>query len=635
VTALLGLSALLQLAAAVQALRLARVAGRAYGWLLVSAALLLMTARRAVTFRGVLAGEVKSDLSAELIAIAISVLMLAGVAKLGPMLRSARREEEVVPQLLESAPDAMIVADESDRIVLVNAAAVRLLGYTRRELTSMGVEDLMPDRFRARHREAFGRFFSNPRSRLFPAAADLHVRRKDGTEVPAEISIAPLETGRRRLVVGAVRDVSERRRAEAALRESEGRYRSLIDDVLDNSSVGVCILGPDRRVVWVNRAFTGFFGLQAREAVGADAHVLAGRLAGLVEDGGGFRERLAAAYADNTRVESFECRVLPADGRLERWLEHRSLPIVSGLYEGGRIEQYAEITERKLAEQRIRQFVNIARNMQLGLLVYRLDDRADDRSLRIVIANPSAERLLGIAKDDLLGRRIDDVFPALRAKGIPALFAEVIRTGATRELRDFDYTDGRILRNVWAFKAFPLPDDSVGVLFESVAAQRRTEELVHNIAAGVAGAHGDDFFRSLVLYLAKSLDLEYALVGEIEAGRSVRGIAFCDHGNVRADVRYALEGTPCEHVVEGRLCCHPERVRERFPKDAMLGDMRAECYVGTPLFDASGRPLGLIAVIGERPLADPPTAENVLRIFAARAATELERRRDRGAPAAR
>jgi PAS domain-containing protein len=386
----------------------------------------------------------------------------------------------------------------------------------------------------------------------------------------------------------------------------------------------------------VNRGFTAFFGLQSKEAVGADALDLAGRLAPFVEQSEAFRERLAAAYSDGTRSESFECRILPAEGRWERWLDYRSQPIASGLYAGGRIEQYADITERKLAEQRIRQFVNIARSMQLGLLVYRLDDRADDRSLRVVIVNPAAERLLGIPKDDLLGRRIDDVFPALRAHGIPALFAEVIRTGATREARDFEYGDDRVLKNVWAFKAFPLPDESVGVVFEAVTARRRSEELVNNIALGVADARGDDFFRSLVLYLAKSLGLEYALVGELEGARTVATVAYCAHGKVQEDpVRYALEGTPCEAVVAGQLCCHVDGVQARFPRDKMLVEMRAECYLGTPLFDSAGCPLGLIAVIGERPLADPATAESVLRIFAARAAAELERRRDHGAPAAR
>lgn len=633
-TVLLCLSVVLQLAAAAVALRMGRAAGWARGWLLLAGALLLMTGRRVVTLVHVIAGRVEPDPFAEIVAIGISVLMLTGVAALAPLLRSARRAEDVVPELLESAPDAMIAADEGDRIAHVNGAAVRLLGYPRGELIGMDVRAIMPERFRDRHRESFARYFASPRARLFPAGVDLHALRKDGAEVPVEISIAPLETGARKLVVAALRDVSERRRAEAAVRESEGRYRSLIDDVLDNSSVGVCIVGPDRKVVWVNRAFAAFFGLDAKRTGGADAPELASRLSDLVDDPNGFRERLVAAYAENTRAEGFECRVLPGDGRWERWLEHRSQPIVSGLYAGGRIDQYADITERKLAEQRIRQFVNIARNMQLGLIVYRLDDLNDDRALRIVIVNPAAERLLGIPKDDLLGRRIDEVFPALRPRGIPALFAEVIRTGSTREARDFQYGDGRVLDNVWAFKAFPLPDHSVGVVFESVTALRRSEELVGNIAAGVAGTRGDEFFRSLVLYLARSLGVEYALVGELDGGGEVACVAFSDHESVRRDVRYALAGTPCEDVAAGRVCCIPERVRERFPRDPMLAEVGAECYLGAPLVDATGRSLGLIAVIGRRPLADPAIAESVLRIFAARATAELERRRDRGVPTA-
>jgi PAS domain S-box-containing protein len=630
---LLAFSLVLQLIAAGLALRLARTAGRPRGWLLIAGALLLMAARRVVTLVGVIDGRVEPDLPAELVGIGISVLMLMGAASLGPLLHSARRAEAVVPQLLESAPDAMIVADERDRIVLVNAAAVRLLGYSRGELVGLEVTELIPQRFRARHLEAFRRYLQSPRPRLFPGGLDLRFLHKDGTEVPVEISVAPLETGPERLVVGALRDMRERRQTEEALRESEGRYRSLIDDVLDNSSSAVCILDRDRKVVWVNRAFCGFFGLDARDVVGADAVGLAGRLAGLVEDGAGFRDRLTRSYADNTRADSFECHVRAAEGRWERWLEHRSQPIGSGLYEGGRIDQYADVTERKLAELRLRQFVNIARSMQLGLIVYRMDDRADDRSLRLVIVNPAAERLLGIPKDNLLGGRIDDIFPELRARGLPALFAEVIRTGKTREMRDFEYGDGRVLRNVWAFKAFPLPDDSVGVVFESVIAQRRVEELVTNIARGVAGAQGDEFFRSLVLYLARSLGAEYALVGELEGERFVRAVAFCDHDQVGAEVRYDLCGTPCAEVLEGRLCCHPDRVQERFPKDRMLAEMGARSYLGTPLFDSAGRSLGLIAVIGKQPLADPPTAESVVRIFAARAAAELERRRDLGAPA--
>src|SRR5262245_26376734 len=106
-TYLLGLSLLLQLFAAALALRLAFVTGRGRAWLLISAALGLMALRRGVTFISVLRGEIDPDPRTEPIAIAISALMALGVAVLTPVLRTARRHDEIVSQLLESAPDAM------------------------------------------------------------------------------------------------------------------------------------------------------------------------------------------------------------------------------------------------------------------------------------------------------------------------------------------------------------------------------------------------------------------------------------------------------------------------------------------------------------------------------------------------
>jgi GAF domain-containing protein len=206
-----------------------------------------------------------------------------------------------------------------------------------------------------------------------------------------------------------------------------------------------------------------------------------------------------------------------------------------------------------------------------------------------------------------------------------------VRTGQTREVQDFQYGDNRVLTNAWSFKAFPLPDQCVGVVFESITDRKRADELVSNLAAGVAGETGDTFFRSLVKYLARSLGLEWALVGEVD-GESVQTIAVFGHGEHAENFRYDLEGTPCAEVVGQQLCCHTEGVTEKFPRDELLREMKAESYVGSPLFDSENRPIGLIAVFGERGLEHPETAKQVLQIFAARAAAEVERRRSELSP---
>lgn len=144
----------------------------------------------------------------------------------------------------------------------------------------------------------------------------------------------------------------EQRRADEARRESEARYRSLSDDVMESSAVGMLIIGKDGKVAWANRAAHRYFGLPADSATGADHRQLLGtKLKGAVEDGPAFERIVLSTYEDNTYHEVFHCHVLPGPGRRERWLEHSSQPINLGLYAGGRIEHYTDITELKSAER--------------------------------------------------------------------------------------------------------------------------------------------------------------------------------------------------------------------------------------------------------------------------------------------
>jgi len=124
------------------------------------------------------------------------------------------REEKRFQDLLESAPDAIVIVDINGRIQLVNAQAEKLFGYSRSEMAGQPVEMLMPGRFHAshvKHREGYSK---SPHARAMGVGLELYGRRSDGAEFPIEISLAPLETAEGTLVSSAIRDVTERHRAE-------------------------------------------------------------------------------------------------------------------------------------------------------------------------------------------------------------------------------------------------------------------------------------------------------------------------------------------------------------------------------------------------------------------------------------
>jgi PAS domain S-box-containing protein len=150
-------------------------------------------------------------------------------------------------RLLEAAPDAIVATNRDGRIVLVNAQAEKIFGYPREELLGQKIEMLMAERFRHLHAAHRADYCDNPNLPM-SAALELYGLRKDGTDFPVEISLSPLRTGEEWLVLSAIRDITERRRADEALRLSEERFRV----ALKNSSVVVFHQDHELRYTWIN-----------------------------------------------------------------------------------------------------------------------------------------------------------------------------------------------------------------------------------------------------------------------------------------------------------------------------------------------------------------------------------------------
>ena len=126
--------------------------------------------------------------------------------------------------------------------------------------------------------------------------------------------------------------------------------------------------------------------------------------------------------------------------------------------------------------EELRQFNNIVENIRVGLHVYQLEDISDDRSLRMIYANPASEAMTGVKVKDIVRKTLDENFPNLRALGVPQRYAEVVRTGQPKVFEDIFYNDSRVLQASFSVKAFPLDGHKVGISFENIT-QRKTAEL--------------------------------------------------------------------------------------------------------------------------------------------------------------
>jgi len=260
-----------------------------------------------------------------------------------------RASEARYRALFETSNDAILGVDHGSRIVFANDAVERMLGHSPAELVGQDVAMLQPPRLRRAFRAGLRQYLDTGVAGGRRVTVETRALHKDGREVAVEFTYSQLGTGTDSLIVGILRDVSERRAVMARLRESEARFRALAD----SAPALIWMADPDQKCTYVNHAWTAFTGHPPAQDLGD------GWLDSVhPDDRARCREANAAAFAAR-RGFAIEYRLRRHDGEY-RWVLNQGAPRIQGKDTlAGYIGSGVDIHDRVVADQRVRRLTTL------------------------------------------------------------------------------------------------------------------------------------------------------------------------------------------------------------------------------------------------------------------------------------
>ncbi len=381
-----------------------------------------------------------------------------------------RQSEEKLRLMFESMRDAIVLTDTTGTIVEVNDAAVRMHGFSSREeiIGRNGIE-LVAESDRKKVAEAA---IKQSKGEVQEGVVENHMlRRADGTEFESESSRAILRDaeGNTTGFISVERDITERRQAEEAVRESEERLKAFIDNAPD----AIYVMDINKTFMDGNRKAEELVGYAKEDLVGTNFFE-----AGLLPE-----EYALQALGSLQQSQDGEATV-PTEFELIRkdgsrvWVEVRSIP----LSRKGEVEVLGiarDITERKRAAKALEdsesRFRELFENMSSAVAVYEVKNKGKDFIFKDL--NSAGERISKLKKYDILGKNLVDIFPNIKKGGIYQAMKRVWKSGKPEYIPPTFYKDDRISgwRENYIYK---LPTGEVVAVYDDVTERMQAEEAI-------------------------------------------------------------------------------------------------------------------------------------------------------------
>jgi PAS domain S-box-containing protein len=388
-----------------------------------------------------------------------------------------RRERDLVTRIAETSPASIIVVDRQGQITFANAMAQQVLGLTKDESTRLPLNAA-----NWRITDYAGKHFPEdqlPFRQVLASGQPVHDGRHaiewpDGKRQLLSINAAPLldEEGGVSGVVASVEDITERIRAEAALRESEARYRLLVEDQNDM----IIRFDTEGRLLFVSPTYCETFGKTADELLGKKFLPLVHE-----EDRGRIAQTLQELQQEPHSANHEERALTRSGWRWFSWSNRATLD------QSGEVREIIgvgrDITQRKLAEDALaaseEKYRTIIESIPVGMHMYRLQDAGN---LVFVDSNPAAGRILGVDHKRFVGLTIEEAFPALAETEVPEQYRRVAGMGETWRNDEIVYEEGQIAGAFEVHASQTSPGMMVAA-FIDITDRKRAEQMLQESEA--------------------------------------------------------------------------------------------------------------------------------------------------------
>ena len=288
------------------------------------------------------------------------------------------------------------------------------------------------------------------------------------------------------------------------------------------------------------------------------------------------------------------------DGK-DIWIETSKIPLKD---ENGAITgilgTYSDITERKLRADQAESLGKVLERSLSEIYIF------DAESLKFIHVNEGALKNIDYSLKEMQALTPLDINPEFSLERFTELIQPLRQS--QQEIVVFETVHRRKDGSLYPVEAHLQLQNYQGIpafvaIILDISVQQITQTALRYIVEGIAGSIGEDFFESLSIQLARTLDCDYAFIGLLnkQDPDQIKLIKMFAFGELVDNFVYCLKSTPCENVITQGACVYPTKVQSAFPNDDMLSEMAIECYAGVPIRNAQGTLFGLMGIMDTKP----------------------------------